>query len=36
MGAVLSNLLLNRTCNRFRRPHLISFWPGRRPLPIAG
>ena len=30
------NPTLNRTCNSVRRPGLISFWPGRRPLPHAG
>lgn len=32
---VRSNLTLNRTCNSVRRPCLISFWTGRRPLPRA-
>lgn len=31
-----ANPALNRTCNSVRRPGLISFWPGRRPLPHAG
>ena len=29
-------LTLNRTCDSARRPGLISFWPGRRPLTHAG
>jgi hypothetical protein len=34
--AVTPNPTLNRTRNSVRRPGLISFWPGRRPLPHAG
>jgi len=32
----MPNPTLNRTCNSVRRPGLISFWTGRRPLPHAG
>jgi hypothetical protein len=36
LAPALPNPTLNRTRNSVRRPGLISFWPGRRPLPHAG
>ncbi len=36
LAPALPNTTLNRTCNSVRRPGLISFWPGGRPLPHAG
>jgi hypothetical protein len=33
---VKPNPTLNRTSNSVRRPGLISFWSGCRPLPDAG